>query len=547
MSATPPSSTSTAGFVALPDAVLIRAMAPLLSTVDLLALATTSQATRQLLLSPSLWRHRPVSCYRTFARRSTLPSLRNVVHQLRVEGFEDVPRNWPWSFSTLLLFPHLRYLSTVHQALTAYHPPLSCDVTSLVSLRHLTRLLFDQGGQLAVRDLKLLATLPALASFTAEYMHFEDGDHDTLNEWLSVSSKRQGIKRKASEEEEKDEDGKEEEEDEQNSDVDYESREDSTNSLSPQRYSPLLLFLHALAAKPSFVHLSLKACDLTPFVLEHMPVWPHLRCFALDDNDSDMRSYTFAQVTVHFPSLTSLSTSVCSDKAIKHLLQLPRLEELRFPAYDTDDDGDSVSTTARGFAALGQATSLRALVYSPPEGCDADTPLLASLTAVMTIAHLTRLTVNALWLNEAKCVQLFSLRLEHLRCLELIEQYGSGYHQCPQTNSALLPFVKPAGFLVPGRAERQAARAANRGEGRRELDPDNDEGEDSVIPHDNAANFPALECLALPYTHYNYRDCGVVGAWTKAQLRRSYEFEKVVEWEAETATLGEAELLKTLA
>ena len=33
----------------------------------------------------------------------------------------------------------------------------------------------------------------------------------------------------------------------------------------------------------------------------------------------------------------------------------------------------------------------------------------------------------------------------------------------------------------------------------------------------------------------------------KAQLRRSYEFEVAGEWEAETVTLGEAELLKSIA
>ena len=70
-----------------------------------------------------------------------------------------------------------------------------------------------------------------------------------------------------------------------------------------------------------------------------------------------------------------------------------------------------------------------------------------------------------------------------------------------------------------------------------------------AIPEGNAASFPALECLALPYGSYHHTnvDCGDVSTWIVAQLRRSYEYERVEEWKAERSTLGQAELLKTMA
>ena len=80
-----------------------------------------------------------------------------------------------------------------------------------------------------------------------------------------------------------------------------------------------------------------------------------------------------------------------------------------------------------------------------------------------------------------------------------------------------------------------------------EVDRRGDEAE-LPIPASNASNFPALECLSLPYGYYN-KDTrtGDVSTWMKRQLRRSYEYERVRDWEAEMVTLGEAELLKALA
>ena len=121
-----------------------------------------------------------------------------------------------------------------------------------------------------------------------------------------------------------------------------------------------------------------------------------------------------------------------------------------------------------------------------------------------------------------------------------------GNRKCPQADTALLPLVKPADFVVPGTQKRQAARAAKR------VDEDAEEmleGKDAVaaVPEGNAANFPALECLALSWSHRNNRYSVDVSMWMLAQLRLSYEYEVVEEWKAEQVTLGEAELLKTMA
>ena len=183
-----------------------------------------------------------------------------------------------------------------------------------------------------------------------------------------------------------------------------------------------------------------------------------------------------------------------------------------------------------------------------PTACNS----LASLTAVFTLPNLVRLTLTAGWLPEWLCVQLFTQhRFVHLRCLELIAQEGSGDPLCPQTDAALLPLVKPVHFVVPGRAERQAARAAERPRLEFAHEEVSYGGHPLAISDNSALSFPALECLALPYVEYNRDEdiehSGRVSDWMRAQLRRSYEFEVVEEWEAETETLGEVELLKRMA
>ena len=143
--------------------------------------------------------------------------------------------------------------------------------------------------------------------------------------------------------------------------------------------------------------------------------------------------------------------------------------------------------------------------YYPPLCVDEAWPSLTALTDLFTLAHLTRLTVSASWIAEASCTQLFSQqhRFEHRRCLELVAQQDGRYYHCPQTDAALLPLVKPADVVVPGRAERQAVRAARRPRDGEDSESGEDSAEEQHISADSACNFPALECLALPFAHYN--------------------------------------------
>ena len=316
-----------------------------------------------------------------------------------------------------------------------------------------------------------------------------------------------------------------------------------------QRDSPPLLLFHALARKPSFVHLQLDSCGISPHLVDHMPVWPHLLCLSVYGNDELAANYTFAGATQRFPSLTSLTSPTCSDDAIEQLVQLPQLEELQFLSYPLTGEGGSVQTTDRGFSALSQAASLRSVQYSPANRWEEGGLTVAALTSLLTITHLTRLTINAQWLLEEQWLEVHQLthhRSVHLRCLELIEQRDVNDHICCEhTDAVLLPLVKPADIVVAGREQRQTARAAKRPDFGEEMNHDADEV--LHIPTDNAANFPALECLALPYRYYNTgENTGYVSAWMKQQLRRSYEYELVEEWEAEQQTLGEAELVKSI-
>ena len=559
-----PSALSTS-IASLPRSVLESAIAPLLTTAALLTLASADRVTRRLVLTQSLWRNRAFKVVPAVASASTppLPSLQAVVQVvtiLRRPRRAAVPTDWPLSLSSLVGFTNLRYVridcTDQLAARKLLHGPA---VTSLAALRHLTCIALEYGGTLAVWELKALSTLPVLVSFVAS-VDFDAGSEETLAEWLAASSKRRGTKRKVVGYADK-EDGKQtggvhveiegKEGDEQRPDSDqHQSDEHPVDPILMQLHSPLLLFLHALAAKPSFVHLHVGG--ITPFVMDHMPVWPHLLCFAVR-GDHALRLYSFVGAAARFPSLTSLSSPSCHDAAIEQLVRLPRLEELRFPDYTISDQNEGcVETTEHGFRAFSQAASLRSVQYTPPERADGECyereepPSLTSLTALCSLTHLTRLTVGAHWLPEEACAQLFTQhRFVHLRCLELIAQYDGEGACCPQTDSALLALVKPADTCVRGRELRQAARAAKRN-AVEELDRFV-EGEQLSIPANNAANFPVLECLALPYHCYNDGDCSVKpSAWMRRQLRRSYEYEVAAEWEAEVGTLGEAELVRLI-
>ena len=330
---------------------------------------------------------------------------------------------------------------------------------------------------------------------------------------------------------------------------DYEGQEDANDPGLPEKHSALLLFLYALATKPSLVHLELIQCGITPFVLDHMPVWPHLLSLDVQCNEH-LRRYRFEKAAIRFPSLTSLTQHNCSDAAIAHLVRLPALEELRFPDYlTTKTDGGRVLTSARGFRALSKAANLRAIYYSLSIGSDEEKPSQAALTSAFTLANLTRITISADWLVYKLLV---THPFEHLRCLELIAQLRMADVCCPQNDAQLMPFVKPLVVMVDGRERRQANRIAKRPTREEEAELDDEPAGDSepIIPVNNAANFPSLECLALPYIYYNFgfggEHCGQVSKWMKQQLQRSYEYEVAAEWEAECMTLGVVELLKSI-
>ena len=570
--ATASSGSSSPALDTLPRGLFESAIAPLLATADLLAFSSASRAARQLVLVPSLWRNKEFASFPEFVSpASSLPSWCDVVQLVVTSGVRVVLPGAPPSaelpLRSLLHFPNLRRLSTSYHVFDNDEAsnPLAAPLTSLASLRHLTRISLHYHGSLDDWALKLLSSLPVLASIEVVRSRFVAGSEETLAEWLAVSSRKDSRKRKM----EQDGDGDEvketadtkaeidedEVDDEEDAGVDFDrrlngGREDPNDPTVPRRHSPLLLFLHALASKPSFVHLMLYDGpvypSVTPFVMDNMPMWPHLLCLSVISGS--LRDYCIAPH--HFPSLTSLGSSNCSNASIKQLVRLPKLEELCFPEYTmTKLRSGGVRTTSKGFRVFGSAASLRSVQYIPPQGHDMEPPSLAALTTLFTLTLLTRLTITALWLGEDECVPLLTQhRFEHLRCLELIEQDKLGNYLCPQSDTALLPLVKPAHMVVVGRVERQATRAVQRPETNVEGDLHADGAEVHDIPADNAANFPALECLALPYWRYksDLARTGRVSAWMMRQLRRSYEHEVAAEWEAETRTLGEAELLKSI-
>ena len=608
---TPTDSSSSHRFCTLFNILPASAVCSFLSTADVLAVAAVDRATRlHVVSSPAVWRTRvfrafpvppasPTSSSSTASSSSVaLPSWCSAVQVMEVDAdashHNKKPTDSLSSFASLAQYHNLRRVHAENCVFTKYatfddDKPIvkkrkstkSSPIPpppSLSSMRHLTRLSLTLGGQISIEDMRLLATLPVLASFSMSHMDFEDGNKVTLKQWKALTSnKRQRIGKRKEEllggdrdetddgnvgqeqamDEKEEEDGGDEDDgdDEESPEFDeYEEQEDPNDPSLPQKYSALLLFLHALASKPALVDLELEHCGMTPFVLDRMPVWPHLLSLTLKNNNS-LRCYRFERAAECFPSLTSLTQPNCSDRAISYLVRLPALEELRFPEYlTTEEGGGGVLTSARGFRLLDKATKLRAIYYSPDEGADEDRPSLDTIASVHTFTNLTRITVSAFWPLDG----LFTHHFPHLRCLELYRQYGCGYYFCPQTDDILLPLVKPLRALVDGRQQRQAQRAAKRqadeeGNEAGGIEEESHEGEKetegiaSAIPVDNAANFPSLECLALPYEYYNRGDnSGQVSRWMMAQLRRSYEYEVAAEWEAECTTLGAAELLKSI-
>ena len=415
-----------------------------------------------------------------------------------------------------------------------------------------------------MEDARLLATLPVLASFTLSCVHIESGNEETLRQWQALSQPaaehRMGKVEQLTEgNDERVQEHKVGEMDKNEAEEDADGdggeggpkanewhQEDASDPSLIRKHSALLLFLHALANKPSLVHLKLAYFHLPPFVFDRMPEWPHLLSLEMDGDDDDI---LLQRATTCFPSLTSLTPAGNTDAAIAHVVRLPALEELRFVemVFKATDNRQEVLEPARGFRALGGAAKLRSIYYSPPERTpdwEDPIPSLASVTFLFSLINLVRITIPATWPIDG----LLTHHFQHLRCLELIGQFGDYGTSCPQTDAILIPLVKPLAVLVDRRQQRQAVRA-----GKRQLVDERGEGEDAqediaIIPVNNAANFPSLECLAMPYREYgrSFYQAGKVSAWMKRQLRRSYEYEVTAEWEAECTTLGSAELQKSI-
>ena len=582
----PPSTT----LLTLPRCIMECCVLPSLDLVDYLSLSSANRSLRILCLSPFLWRDRessgrcPCTC-RTLPCLSPLLSLYDAVQIVSTSAHPEQLVK----FSSLIHFPNLRHVF-VYRPISPSEDerPLfaPCSVTSLSSLRHLTRIRLSHGGLLDVWDMKLLSTLPTLTSFAIYSMKFSDGPGHTVSEWTAIG--RRGLKRKewdtTSLRQVDDNDLSCDRYAEQKQVTD-ETRLDADDwgDRNGTLHTPLLLFLYALSAKPSFVHLVIQCRGLTRSVMDKMPVWPYLRCLDIWDIPA-LRKYSFNNAAHCYPSLTSLSTSDCTDSAYSNIVQLSKLEELRLPEYSAPAGGNGVPvwTMESTFRTLSRSSSLRSVQCNPSWGQsrsrgqinDGQMPPLQMLTALFTLTNLVRLTLPACWLPEQVCQQLFSHHFVHLRCLELSggHAYGEVHHDVPQTDAALMPLVKPAGVIVLGREETQMARAARRLDQVEEICPattinGSEEEEDRyIIAKGNGANFHSLECFSFPHycnceqheLNHNGSEEGMdeinledgtvqVSSWMWQQLRRSFEYDRVEEWEAEMNALGEAELLKSIA
>ena len=206
--------------------------------------------------------------------------------------------DWVASIGSIARCPNLRRVQAWNGLLTLYDrkphcPSVTLTTPTLSSMRHLTRVVLCN-ELLVVADMRLLSTLPALASFSAQCIQFESGD-------------------------------------------------------------PLLLSIHALAVKPSFVHLELITCDLTPFDLDHMPVWPYLPTKREPGKQLPTNQYVFDHAAQRYPSLTSITSPNCSDAAIANIVRLPALEELRLSNCRRKRGAFAVLTSGRGFRTLNEA------------------------------------------------------------------------------------------------------------------------------------------------------------------------------------------------
>ena len=189
-------------FASLPFSLLSSVLAPFLSTTDLLSVSSCSREVRRLLLSPPLWRHWLFSSFRP---RTPLPSSSNCplpswCDAVQLVDTDARPRRTTESrpqpvlaFSLLSLFPNLRHVR-LNRVTFSTNEPREPDpgrpITTLTSLRQLTRLSLNSGGQLSADDLRLLVSLPALASFAVLHVGFQAGDERTMKDWLALTAQQ---------------------------------------------------------------------------------------------------------------------------------------------------------------------------------------------------------------------------------------------------------------------------------------------------------------------------------------------------------------------
>ena len=195
----------------------------LLRLRDLLSLASVDRATRRRLLSsPAVWRARvfaSVAPPSSAPISAALPSWCLAVQLVRTEGVETrkpIPEGWCVEFAHLARYPNLRRIHATWRLITHYGnaaAPITLS-PSLSSMRHLTRISLDDSGKLSVDDMRLLATLPVLASFAVRMTDFASGNEQTLRQWQALAASRQsrrsakGDVGQLGEEEEGKEDGK---------------------------------------------------------------------------------------------------------------------------------------------------------------------------------------------------------------------------------------------------------------------------------------------------------------------------------------------------
>ena len=320
---------------------------------------------------------------------------------------------------------------------------------------------------------------------------------------------------------------------------------------------PLLLCLHSV--RNTLRYLDLQAIDMDGLVMEECSMMPCVQVLRMGKQDRCWTDYTYLCLVQSFPSLTSLTLTSSCKAAVQLVSSLALLEEVQWPNLN-HQEGLTVQHASG-------CSHIRGLIFT--DGHLNDPPPLASVTALLRLPLLVRLTIDARYLCETHCEALFSsssdLCFPFLRCLEMRPARVPQRHVAPQTDAALRFFVLPPCLQPVGRTKRQAERMIGRRMRRFEEGPTwgiahpevlaaEQSWWDALYTAHSPSNFPfpVLECLDLPYKLYGVKRRGPdfegssrVSARMVAELRRSYEWERVEEWEVEMVTMGAAEWKKT--